>query len=345
MLYTRPCLGIFALALSMATAVLAHPGADVWAELEAREEHLNDPERRTMSSCSSSLEKRGHYADELSRRMERINALRLERGLDASVGPLETRQARANCILDPEVTEGPYWVEGHLIRPDVREEEDGVVLHLDVNVIDVTTCQPIPDIYVELWGCNSTGVYTGVVARGNGAGAAAPEEINNSALRGLQQTNKNGTASFVTVIPGHYVGRTNHLHTIVHHGATRLANNTIQGGTISHVGQFYFDQSLLQTVEETAPYSTNKQAWTKNNVDFLLRQGQANQDNPIMQITMLGASVSDGLHGVIDVGVNPTARRTPTPVNKWTASGGVPAPGSKWGGPPAVRRMLERIRR
>lgn len=56
------------------------------------------------------------------------------------------------------------------------------------------------------------GVYTGVIAKGNGVGLDAPEEINNSALRGVQPTDADGTASFVTIVPGHYVGRTNHLH-------------------------------------------------------------------------------------------------------------------------------------
>lgn len=96
-----------ALAFVMATGVLAHPGANIWEELEEREQHLKNPERRTMAQCNSKLERDGHYAQEISRRTERINSLRLKRGLDASVGPLETRQ-RAQCILDPEVTEGPY---------------------------------------------------------------------------------------------------------------------------------------------------------------------------------------------------------------------------------------------
>lgn len=39
---------------------------------------------------------------------------------------------------------------------DVRKGTTGVATHLDINVIDVTTCKPIPNIYVELWGANST---------------------------------------------------------------------------------------------------------------------------------------------------------------------------------------------
>jgi protocatechuate 3,4-dioxygenase beta subunit len=84
---------------------------------------------------------------------------------------------RASCVLDPEVTEGPYCeckfhlrniyvvsdialgVAGELIRQDVTIGSKGIVTHLDINVIDVSTCKPIPDIFVELWGCNSTVSY------------------------------------------------------------------------------------------------------------------------------------------------------------------------------------------
>ncbi|KAL8300865.1 hypothetical protein RB597_009394 [Gaeumannomyces tritici] len=328
----------------LAATALAHPGGDVRAEFRAREEHLNNPQRRTMGSCRRSLEESGHFEGELSRRMEKIGNIRRGLGLANPSGPvLDKRQARAGCVLDPEVTEGPFWVQGELIREDIREKAPGVVLHLDVNVIDVSTCKPIPDVYVELWGCNSTGVYTGVVSKGNGNGVAAPEEIKNSALRGIQATNGKGVASFVTVVPGHYVGRANHLHTIIHHGASKLENNTIRGGTISHVGQFYFEQALLRSVEGNMPYATNKQVLTTNAADFLYKQGFGNGDNPVIDITMLGASVADGLHGVIDVGVDPRAVRKPQPVNMWTKAGGVPVPGSPWSGYPwtkAVRKWL-----
>lgn len=53
-------------------------------------------------------------------------------------------------------------VSGELIRTDVLEGSQGVKLNLDINVIDVTTCKPIPNIYVELWGCNSTVSISGV---------------------------------------------------------------------------------------------------------------------------------------------------------------------------------------
>ena len=81
---------------------------------------------------------------------------------------------------------------------------------MDINVIDVTTCKPVEDTYVELWGANATGVYTGVQAKVNGDGSGSSLKSDN--LRGIQPTDANGTASFITIVPGHYSGRTNHLH-------------------------------------------------------------------------------------------------------------------------------------
>jgi protocatechuate 3,4-dioxygenase beta subunit len=55
-------------------------------------------------------------------------------------------------------------VSGELIRSNVLpgvtgKDEKGVITHLDINVIDVTTCKPVTNAFVELWGCNSTVGY------------------------------------------------------------------------------------------------------------------------------------------------------------------------------------------
>ncbi|OJD11504.1 hypothetical protein AJ78_07739 [Emergomyces pasteurianus Ep9510] len=329
-----------ALALVLFTiSAFAHPGESTKPDVHRRLHHLEHSERRAIHECKNELQKRGWITHQADRRHAHLNGLRERAGYN----PLARRDPgldvelfgrQAGCVLDPEVTEGPYWVAGELIRNDIRsgaggKVEAGVVLHLDINVIDVSNCQPIPDAFVEIWGCNSTGVYTGVVAAGNGNGD--PAEIDNNSLRGVQPTAKNGTASFISLVPGHYTGRANHLHIIIHHGATRLKNNTISGGTISHVGQLYFDQSVLGNVEATMPYKTNTQRWTQNDRDGLFRLGFQGGDDPIIHVQRIGKSIEDGFWGTIDVGVNPRAVRNPKNVNFWTADGGLPnTGGSMW---------------
>jgi protocatechuate 3,4-dioxygenase beta subunit len=134
--------------------------------------------------------------------------------------PLDTIFAgNQSCILVPEVTEGPYYVSGEFIRSDIRETtiQQGVDLVLDIQVIDVATCEPVPDLMVDLWHANATGVYSGVTAGGNNAGAS---NINATFGRGLQATDEDGVVVFTTFYPGHYTGRTQHIHVASHAGGS-----------------------------------------------------------------------------------------------------------------------------
>ncbi|KAF1978816.1 aromatic compound dioxygenase [Bimuria novae-zelandiae CBS 107.79] len=329
-----------------ATGVFAHPGGNVNKEIMRRQAHLDHPERRTVQSCKRDLIESGWVREQHQRREAKLHELRVAAGFAKpgdlarrDVGEVESEYgANAACTLDPEQTEGPYWVVGELVREDLLTGEKGAVTHLDINVVDTSTCKPVTDAYVEMWGSNATasgsllGVYTGVQARGNGDGG--PSSLVSNALRGLQTTSANGTATFITIIPGHYVGRTNHLHTIVHHGATLLPNKTISGGSISHVGQLYIEQNFLNQVEKTVPYNINTQQVTTNAEDFLFAMGSQGGDDPTLKISLIGDKIEDGLYATIDVGVNPKARQNPVPVNMWTSSGGKPYPNSPWTGYP-----------
>lgn len=68
--------------------------------------------------------------------------------------------ANTSCILAPEVTAGPYYVLGELVRKDVKEDQIGVDLCLEVQYIDVETCNPVEGLFVDIWNCNATGVYS-----------------------------------------------------------------------------------------------------------------------------------------------------------------------------------------
>ena len=136
--------------------------------------------------------------------------------------PLDTIFAgNKSCILVPEVTEGPYYVSGEFIRSDVREvyHQQGVDLLLDVQAIDVATCEPVPNLMIDLWYANSTGVYSGVVVAGNDDSTDATN-INATHGPGLQQTDHEGVAQWSTFYPGHYSGRTQHIHVATHYNGT-----------------------------------------------------------------------------------------------------------------------------
>src|ERR687898_1850662 len=50
-----------------------------------------------------------------------------------------------DCVLSPELTEGPYYLDLDLVRRDVREGRPGLPLDLRVKVADADACEPIAD--------------------------------------------------------------------------------------------------------------------------------------------------------------------------------------------------------
>src|SRR3954463_10811896 len=70
------------------------------------------------------------------------------------------------CVLAPEQTEGPYYIDDHLIRSDIRDGKSGVPLSLRLQVLAASTCKPIRGATVEVWHCDAVGEYSGFNAPG-----------------------------------------------------------------------------------------------------------------------------------------------------------------------------------
>jgi len=266
MVYFAPSFIALAASLFWASPAAAHPGHDIAEERAERAAFLASDSYTGLAHCADTLKSR--QAGLISRRKAMVNHLRAKRGIvkrsfedvlntdhhsNASVTPESPDDAifagNASCILQPETTEGPYWVSGEYVRQDITDGHPGVPLTFDVQVIDTTTCEPLPQVALEAWHCNTTGVYGGVVNSGNGNSADA-SNINNTMFRGIQFSNDNGILQFDTTFPGHYTGRTTHIHVLAHINATVNAKNqTLTGGHISHVGQLFFDQTLINEAE------------------------------------------------------------------------------------------------
>ena len=155
------------------------------------------------------------------------------RALDALGADAETT---ATCVLQPEVTEGPYWIDQKLTRRDVREGKPGLPLVLAVTVVNARTCRPIKGADVEIWHCDASGNYSGFDSGsgggGPGGGGSGPT-TSTRYLRGHQPSNAAGVATFLTVFPGWYPGRTPHIHLKAHIGQDRVV----------HTGQLFFNEA------------------------------------------------------------------------------------------------------
>ncbi|KAK8129030.1 hypothetical protein PG984_010138 [Apiospora sp. TS-2023a] len=316
MQFTNALLSVLA-----ATHALAHPGHDVREEALARRAYLENAQHTDLDHCAAQLRARGHDKRSVLRR-QALAAENARRGIvqrtpsdinkthlstedwDQSTPLHDVFSVNRSCVLSPEVTEGPYYVAGEFVRKDVTEKQAGVPLWIDIDVLDVATCEPVTDVWVEIWSCNATGVYSGV-----GTGAAykpAPENLNNTFLRGFQKTDADGAVQFQSLFPGHYEGRTHHVHVAVHPTTTQeRANNTIADATVTHLGQMYFDQDLLNRVETIEPYASNTAGWTKNAQDWLLYMGLL-QSDPLMQYVQLGENLEDGVLAWLSFGINTT---------------------------------------
>ncbi|KAE9964255.1 hypothetical protein BLS_008512 [Venturia inaequalis] len=337
--------------------IASHPGHDHSAEIAAREAYLNQATRRSLDHCSEKLKTRGIHKRNLARRSALAKDLRKKRGLTQApylkardiatyaatshhsnaTYSLDTAESdifsqNSSCILDPEVTQGPYYVSGEYIRKDITEDQEGIPLHAEFQVIDVNTCEPVPNFYLDYWHCNATGVYSGVVSNGNGD-TSDTTNLNKTFLRGIQATDDEGVVSFDGHFPGHYTSRATHIHILGHSNVSIASNNTLSNqGKMSHVGQVFFDQDLITEADTIAPYSSNTQEVTLNADDSIATQASVDID-PFMEYVLLGDDLSDGLLAWTSIGVNMSASYDITAAATIYASGGVANANSMGGGP------------
>jgi protocatechuate 3,4-dioxygenase beta subunit len=159
---------------------------------------------------------------------------------------MPSHAAERSCVVRPQQTEGPYFVDERLKRADIRGGKPGrpVAITLLVSRLTRNGCEPLPDAIVDLWQCDAAGVYS----------------TDETFLRGYQTTGGDGAARFVTVYPGAYPGRTVHVHF------------KVRAKDQEFTSQLYFDDALTDRVHAEAPYSGRGRR-TRNANDGIFRRG------------------------------------------------------------------------
>ena len=238
----------------------------------------------------------------------------------------------SSCVsLTPELTEGPYYVDEALVRRDITDDREGLPLALTIMVIDAVACTPLADAAIEIWHCDARGYYSGVSANNPGSDSSAEEAAvaaGSMFLRGVQITDADGAATFDTIYPGWYRGRTVHIHLKVHVGGDVDAGETYEGGTTAHTGQLFFDDAISDAVFATDAYANRPDdERTENAGDNILGD---HGDDPEFLVAIIQIDPDDlaaGYTGTVTVGVDPAA------VQSGGMGGG---PGSSGGPPPGA---------
>lgn len=167
-----------------------------------------------------------------------------------------TASSPPTCVVKPELTEGPFFVDVQLNRSDIRTDPSsgaarpGASLKLDFRVSRVGTggaCTALADAVVDVWHCDAEGTYSAV--SGN----------SQRFLRGFQTTDATGKASFTTIYPGGYQGRSVHIHF------------KVRSGNREFTSQLFFDDAFSDQVYAAgAPYTSGRR--TLNSADGIFRQ-------------------------------------------------------------------------
>ncbi len=180
---------------------------------------------------------------------------------------LPTASTALDCVVRPEMTLGPYFVDDQLHRSDIRSDplegtvSEGIPLTMQINVFDVASnsCTPLEGAQVDVWHCDALGVYSGVADR-------SFDTTGQQFLRGYLLTDATGGVQFLTIYPGWYSGRTVHIH-------FTIRTKAVDGAEYQFTSQFFFDDTLTDHVHARTPYASKGLRNTRNTSDTIFTRG------------------------------------------------------------------------
>lgn len=209
--------------------------------------------------------------------------------LPAETSPTADAAALPSCVVRPELTEGPYFVDEKLDRSDIRSDptdgsvKEGTPLQLTMVVSQVgSSCTPLAGAQVDIWHCDALGVYSD----------ASDPSFNTKGkkfLRGYQMTDANGKVQFTTIYPGWYQGRAVHIHFKIRTGPGSQAG-------YEFTSQWFFDENVTDQVHAQAPYASKGQRTLKNEGDNIYTSGGS-------QLVLNTVKSGDGYAATFDIGL------------------------------------------
>jgi len=214
-------------------------------------------------------------------------------GVAGATSPSASTAAAASslpsCVVVPELTEGPYYVDENLDRSDIRIDtsdgsvSEGAVLTLDwvVSQVDGNACIPLGGVLVDVWHCDALGNYSDVGS-----------EQGHDYLRGYQHTDANGKATITTIYPGWYQGRAVHIH-------FKIRTDAAAASGLEFTSQLFFDDALSAQVCSSGVYASKGTPDQPNASDGIYQQSQG--------MTLLDVSKDgDGYKATFEIAIQST---------------------------------------
>lgn len=235
-------------------------------------------------------------------------------GTSTASGSSSTATATATdgstCSVVPTETEGPYPGDGSntasggianalmlsgIVRSDIRSSVDtasgtaaGVPMTLKVKLVNVNdACAPLEGWALYVWHCTAGGLYS----------MYSSSVVDENFLRGVQATDADGVATFITIVPGCYSGRMPHIHFEVY----RSLNTATSADNQLKTSQMALPTSVCQAVyADTSTYanSASNLARLSFATDNIFADGYGSQ-----LLTMTG-NVTDGYEATLSVGLS-----------------------------------------
>jgi protocatechuate 3,4-dioxygenase beta subunit len=219
-----------------------------------------------------------------------------------SPSPTLTR-AIAECGVEiPRETAGPFPADGSngpnlleasgVVRRDIASSfgtgtarAEGVPLTFTLTLLDnANGCVPLTGAAVYAWHCDREGRYS----------MYDPELTNENYLRGVQEANANGQATFTSVFPGAYSGRWPHIHFEVFESM----NNATAAGQVLAVSQIALTKASCDDVYASSGYETSRRNMGRTTLqsDSVFRN-----DGGIYQLATMTGSAAAGYTAGLNV--------------------------------------------
>jgi protocatechuate 3,4-dioxygenase beta subunit len=223
-------------------------------------------------------------------------------GVAGSAADTAGSSSTGSCAKIPEETAGPYPGDGSngpnvlnlsgIVRSDIRSSFDslsgtaaGIPLRIKLNLVDVKAgCSTLPGAAIYLWHCDRDGKYSLYTV------------TNQNYLRGIQETDDDGSVTFTSIFPACYSGRWPHIHFEIY---PSLADAMSVGNKLA-TSQLALPVAACNAVFATDGYSQS----VANLKQVSLTSDMVFRDGTTLQIPTVTGNVTDGYQITLTVGVN-----------------------------------------